>query len=618
MILTFGRIVLFFISSYGYFRWIETKFHYHQRLSWIVIYCGNVLVLYVFSFAGLLRESAWTMFGIGLLAGIYQIIKKQKRLFKIGLTFDFVKIGIGFYFILFASTLIRSHLIHYDNFSHWALIVKYFLTESALPDAASAIISFSSYPVGSSLFVYYFTLLSGYTEGVMLLGQFVFILAAIYAMFAVVRDDRKLLTVSVMFVVITAFNHFNIAIRMNNLLVDFILPLLALAALSGIYVFRHNLIRMSVHTAMVLSVLSIVKNSGLFFVVLVLFIYMVYLIKFIRRSGFKFSSLLTGLITAAGSIATYLVWSFHLDQTFTDAEISKHSVSLTSYQEIFSEKTGEIIEVITDQFLQTIFSRSSLSTQGVLLIQALFIFSFLTIRFGFHKKNQLLKTLVIVDLAIVLYYTGILLMFLFSMPIDEALELAGFERYVSSMVIFGLGIFAMSVVQEIDRTFYEQQLDARNHRAYKNVRTKQLYQYTSILFVFFSTAMLLSENNGMLYNNAGYEDTYPAKIKAVAGDEQDLNDRSYLIVSSDKESVENYYIPYIGKYYLYTDQVEAREDFIMSDEEFIAVLSNYDYIVLIEDHYTFNELSKKLFQIEVSNGIYETEELLALMGDSPA
>ena len=56
-------------------------------------------------------------------------------------------------------------------------------------------------------------------------------------------------------------------------------------------------------------------------------------------------------------------------------------------------------------------------------------------------KKFVLLTWGFVDISIVTYYIGILLMYLTAMPTDEALELAGFERYASSIVIFAFWLF---------------------------------------------------------------------------------------------------------------------------------------------------------------------------------
>lgn len=604
------RLFLFGLSTYGYRLSIERKFNYPPKLSLVVVFCMNILVLYCASLTGFLYGTAIVMFLIGMILFAFNFFKYKdyfmNRLFSLGL----IRIWMIGYFLIFSSILVSSNLVHYDNFSHWGLIVKYLITEASLPTATTGIISFTSYPIGSSLFVYYVTLIVGYHEGVMLLGQFILIVAALYSLFSVIRDSSKSLMASSLFFTIALFNYFNIAIRMNNLLVDFLLPLLALAAISGIYVLRKNFLLSSIHTVILLSTLAIVKNSGLFFVLIVLTYYVYTSIKHFNKESSKLMYVLGISSTILFSMGTFLLWEIHVKNTFTE-EVAKHSVNIGSYQDIFAEKTNEITSQIVQSFISTITNRHSISTQGIILVNILFIGSFLIVRVIFKRKSQLIKMLLLTDTIILLYYVGILGMFLFSMPIDEALVLAGFERYASSMVIFSLGVFSLTLVQEMDSLLYEQNIEMRNYKSYKSIKTKKYYQYSSMLLLFFSTGLILSESNGMMFMNKSYENEIPYLIKSITKDNQDLNNANYLIVSADKENIDNYYTQYVGKYYLYSNQVDAIENFILSDEEFITTLSNYDYIVVIDEHYTFNALAKKILNINIEQQVYSSEELLA-------
>ncbi|MCA9765902.1 MAG: lantibiotic ABC transporter permease [Carnobacterium sp.] len=606
------RLALFFFFCYFYAFMLKDKLGYHKRLVWIVVYCFYVIVLYAAVLAGLLQLASVGLLVVGLVLAGYYLLKKiknkRKHLTQL-MRIDHLDFLMAFLLVLFGSTLFMTQLVHYDNFSHWALIVKYLLTESSLPAISDGIISFSAYPIGSSLFVYYVSWVAGYSESILLIGQFLLIIAAFYALFAVSRDDRKALVSGLIFSSLAVFNYFNIAIRMNTLLVDFLLPLLALAALSGIYVYRDNFKLASFHTAVILSVLGIVKNSGVFFVLLVLAYYLFIAIKQMKKYGFRLFTIILMIGTVFSTFILDIVWGQHVKSTFVEVT-SKHAVSLSSYQEIFSSKSSEIIDQVTATYIKTILSLETVSTQGILLIQIVFIGTMLFIHFGFKRKSKLMPVFIVLDSAIVLYYVGILLMFLFSMPTDEALVLAGFDRYASSMVIFGLGVYALAMAVEMDRLFYEQSLQARTYKSFKSIKHKKAYQTSTMLLFFISIGLLLSENNGMLYTNKQYENTIPYKVKQVTGDNMILNEKRYLIISSDKESVDNYLVSFVGKYFLYSPNVDAIESLMMSDEAFIALLKNYDSIVLIDDHFTFQALTKKQLGVELKPGLYSTADLL--------
>lgn len=100
------------------------------------------------------------------------------------------------------------------------------------------------------------------------------------------------------------------------------------------------------------------------------------------------------------------------------------------------------------------------------------IVAYLIIRFKVKRKNPILWQLLLIDEIVVVYYLGIYAMFLFSMPTEEALYLAGFDRYASSIVILALGLPMMFLAREIDYSLYEQNVAKRNFKSYKNIQTK--------------------------------------------------------------------------------------------------------------------------------------------------
>lgn len=147
---------------------------------------------------------------------------------------------------------------------------------------------------------------------------------------------------------------------------------------------------------------------------------------------------------------------------------------MTAYKQIFGEKDSQILQQITDVFVKTITDVTTVSTQGILLIQVILLGSWLFVRFIIKKRNPFLKELLLIDGIIGLYYLGIYAMFLFSMPTDEALSLAGFDRYASSIVILGLGLMTFFMVRGIDYLYHEQAIDRRNYRSFASLTTKNL------------------------------------------------------------------------------------------------------------------------------------------------
>lgn len=90
-----------------------------------------------------------------------------------------------------------------------------------------------------------------------------------------------------------------------------------------------------------------------------------------------------------------------------------------------------------------------------------------------------------------------------------------------------------------------------------------------------------------------------------------LNNDSYLIVTPNKEEVDNYFVGFFGKYWLYSPNVDGREEFNMSVAEFKNLINSYDKILILEDHYTFNEMTELLNGKTYQPGKYIRKELLA-------
>lgn len=77
-------------------------------------------------------------------------------------------------------------------------------------------------------------------------------------------------------------------------------------------------------------------------------------------------------------------------------------------------------------FVKSVFTFDSLASNGILIINLIMMIAFIVIGIRLKYKKFVLLTWGFVDISIVTYYIGILLMYLTAMPgLMEALELAG-------------------------------------------------------------------------------------------------------------------------------------------------------------------------------------------------
>ena len=605
MLLTLLRLLAFGVSTMGYVAFVRIFWKVPARASYLFVLSSLTCLVYFAGLAGVLLPAAVLLFfgGLILLTGI--ILKRKIKLAFNRSSISALNLAFFAAMIALIASLIDTKFVHYDNFSHWAVVVKNMLITNRFPDAGSAIIDFKSYPLGSSAFLYYFCRVVGNGQGVMLTGQVLLLFACFYAMFGVIKDIKRFLLVGLLGLSCTAMAYFNISIRVNNLLVDFLLPALALASIA-IVAAEQKRYGAACFTALpVLALLVIVKSTGIFFAALCYAFIIARALRFRREDRSGAAYVRPALAVVALSLVTLVLWNVHTATVFT-GDTSKFGYDLQNLSAIAIDKTPEQIRSITALFLKTVVSLDGLAARGILLFNVLALAAYLIARFALRKRWKLLKTLLALDAAVVVYYAGILGMYIVSMPLDEALRLAGFDRYASSMALFLIGALSMRAVSDVENSFYRQQGDRRDYRAFKSLLTKNLYLGATAGFALVSALMLLSELNGMNSIKAAYPESIPARVEALVGDNwKNVDDKTrYLFYSADAENeVTSYYLPYVGRYFLFASQVDAVSGF--SDDTFMGQIQTYDQFVILESTPEIQAYLQKHANLPGLPGVYD-------------
>ncbi|WP_461219217.1 ABC transporter permease [Lapidilactobacillus salsurivasis] len=597
-------LVAILLAWIGY-QWLLRLIGVDFYASWIVALLAQIMVLYVFAMIGQLRLGIYLVVGLGVLISLVlfplALFRKIDLLSEDIHLFDLWMVVFG---IALAVALFLSPLIHYDNFSHWALIVKFMTYTGHLPRAADQIISFTSYPPATALWLTEWATLVGYHDGVLLVAQFGLIWSATYALFAVLRDRTRALTAMVLCFAISIANVFNIAIRFNNLLVDYVLPIVTAAGLAVLYAHRDQPRYQWPLLALFSASLLLIKNSGTFFVV-VLVGYGLYLnLKRLRHQGFghHLRGLLGYLVTVVLGVLPFLWWQQHVKITFPSS--SKHQIDFQAYlRQLKGESDGTMMK-ITTKFFRALFDPSTLALQGMLLVSAALLVAWIVIRWVIKRRNPLLKLLIVVDLGYLLYAVSVLAMYLVSMPYAEAIKLDGLERYLASTVILSLFVAALALAVEFDYALYEQNFAKRGLRSFRSVSTKTIYQTVSFGLLTFSVIMMVSEINGIDHINAVNQRTLPVQLTKISQPRTKVTDQKFLLVYPEPEDVDNYYAGQVGRYYYFTDKLVGQEAFQMTPAAFKTMIQQYDYVAIPEHHLTFSKLLRKTYGQTVRTGLF--------------
>lgn len=600
-------LLLFVVVVLGYFFKLR-EWGVAAYLGWITSFWVMTLVLYVFAMLGYVQMGIYAVSVIGVILFLRHIILRAlNKISSAGLhvhVFDVWMIVAG---ILLAVTLQQVSLVHYDNYSHWATIVKFMYFEQRIPGASDALISFSSYPIGNALFNNYVVNLIGFSEGNMLLAQFIYIWAAVFSIFECLKDQKRVLFSGILCFVITVSMIANVEIGFNNLLVDYVIAAVTLAGLLGVYVYRNQPWLQASHVFLASANLLLIKNSGAFFVILILINYLVasfvYPTDQSKSIKHRFMLIVRWLVVSALSALPFMVWLKHVKSTFTS---SKHQLDAAAFGGQLNAEGLDYMRDIAQRMLDASLQWSSLSTLVMVGINVVLLTVWIVLKY-MGRRSIILNQLLLLDFVFVLYYISIFAMYLVSMPYDEAIVLAGYERYLSTIVILLLFLAGGMLVRTLDDNLYERNYVKRNLKSFHSLKNKRLYQRTAFVLWFFAIIGVNAELGKIQFNERLNERSLPVWIEKVTPEEFTYNDKRVLLVDAVSDEVTSYYAGFVGKYYFFSPNVDAQEAFDYSPEEFKQHNSDYDYVLLLEGHETYEKLAKKVYNQELTPGLYQVQ-----------
>lgn len=595
------KFIFFIVSLVGYTSFMRLMTSISKYHIYIVVMSCQVAILYLSSLVNILFPASLMIYFLGILLFIYSSVKAK------GLTIgnllkhtNFVTFGMLFYIGIYIVTLWNQSLSHYDNFTHWATIVKFLYLEDRLPAVADRIISYNTYPVGSSLYLYYITKYVGFSDGIMLVGQFLIIAAAQFTIFGVVKDRRRLLPNAIIFASFGVMTYLNFSIRFNNLLVDLLIAVLAISAISILFLQEYDFFQSSFLISIILAFLVLVKTSALFFVICIIMSHMMTSIQndeYEKNVKFYLSSLLLFI-----PIIFNQLWGTHVKDVFAGMASKKHEIVAGSIASVLEGNLSTDQHIILSHYIKTVFSIHTLTSLQIIVIFSSFILFTLIIgiKFKIWKTNLIVLSTSV--LMTILYYFGNLIMYLTAMPVEEAKRIAGFERYILTIIVIHFFVFIIQGVRQIDDVFYEKTYAKRNNKTFKNFTNKKLYENTTLFAILIFLGFIISDTNGMVKQN-----TLQPKEQLILkrlSKEKNYEEGKFLIVSDNKELVDNYFLSYYSRYQLWNSKVDARYDFMLSKDRFEKLIKKYDGIFLLNDHYTFKANVYKMTNKKIKPGYY--------------
>lgn len=426
------RLLLFFLSCYGYIQYLRKTVRPEFCIG--LLFSCIVSVLFLAGILNLLRLAAWVLFVGGLiLAGLS--VKQKIRIS------DLICGGTVFFLLLaalFPLLLYGSKFETYDNFTHWAMVARAMIEEGRFPNFSSPFIAFSSYPLGSTIFIFYFIEIVGFsTEWLQMYAQAILMAGMTVSLFSFAKGRISTLIAAVFSVFLLCSNSCFFDLPVDNLLA---LSALGVASFC-LYYGRDLKDRLWCFVPYAVFLMN-VKNSGLLFVI-VLCGYLWFALKHEEISLKKW------LILFAVPIVTLILWQKHVSLVFPSGMSAPHSMSISYYFQKVQEKQLSDILQISKLFTREIVS---LSNRGLWTLLAGLVCWLVIRRVTGSPCKEFRAALLLSVVTYVLYQIGMLGMYLFSMTTSEALVLASYDRYHRTVITFMVGLILVEILRCIHPT----------------------------------------------------------------------------------------------------------------------------------------------------------------------
>lgn len=424
---TIIRLIILSLSMLGYLwlltNWIKPEFGIGVLLASIgsITFVGGILTI--------LPETVYTVILGGLICLAVCIMRRKnlKSIFTPGVFAFLALCGIVLYFVY------GSLFIEQDNFTHWAYISRLIILNDRFPLYFDPHIFFPSYPLGSASFIYFFCeALAAKNEWMQMFAQNMLSAGMMVSLFAFAKNNLQRIAAFICSVFM-----FCCYIGFRELLVDNLLGIVGFGGIAFCIYYKDQLKDKIWFTVPYMVILVAIKNSGLLFAVYMIVFCFVFTDKN-KLSLVKFA------VCSAGPFAALFLWKLHVRIRFEHAATSKHAMTIKNFKYIFGDKTPEDIKVILNGFAGEVFTAGNQIICAFALIAAVVLLN----RFVFKKSNRLFNIIaVFIVSAYVVYQVGMLAMYMFTMPTNEAVVVACYERYHRTILVYLGGVLYIAMTQ---------------------------------------------------------------------------------------------------------------------------------------------------------------------------
>ena len=549
--MTLVRVLLFLASTLGTFEFLRMAGK--ERINGFFLpsltVAAQTVVLFFGGLLNVLPETVLALYLFGFL-GLTHRLRKTGNLSFLQ---KYRQPGYAVFLVVLLLAAIYVHgkvLVHYDNFTHWGQVVRTMLDRNRFPNFEDTLVEFQEYPLGSSVYLYFFARCVGTGEPVLMMAQIYMLAAAVLPLLALAGDRQWAAAAVVVpfFYIVFVYNIF-----LTDLLVDTLLPVVGICGL--LFALLHckkgcGKLELWCAALYMTQVIQI-KNSGILFAILIA----LPIIRCVWQSR-AFSQGIPSLVFPFFSL---LLWQRHCRIVFSSAEVTLHAMTMANYRVGAAERTAEELLAICKAFL-----KFSITWKDAWLTAAFCaVVGCLILVFGKETRKRLMPLLLFSLGLYVVYQLGLLVMYLFSMPVGESLRLASAKRYTKTILIAILYLNMISAVQLIS-----------------GLRGKEAKRAAAAGCVCFSLAAFVCLSAGSVKLTTGQTGD-PARRIWMEQARKDYNvpDReSYCVLLGTQD---NGYMGYMTKYMFQSSYVGVLTAEELSEEK--KIIQDYIFVYDSED-----------------------------------
>ena len=555
--------IIFWIMILGINKFLENKFHINKNFTLVLTFSLIGIIVFIAGILNIMKIVSLLLIISSVIYFVYSLCKEKPKLSKI--KEEILKPHVIIpttIFIYITMNGMDMHLTHYDNFSHWGLIIKNMLLDNALPNFEDSMIMFKGYQPGSACFVYIYGLLAGKTETAMIVGHNYLTFAFLTPLFAFIKGNNKKLKnalIAIFYIFIMT-----ISIKFNDLLVDSMIATMAISSLAIINYYKKDLKKATLYSLPITVFTFLVKNTG-FLIGIINCIYLLYLSHKNKniKEGWKYT-----FITMITLVITLLIWQGHVKLAFGEMALySKHSLSSDNIILSLRTKGWDKLFLFIKEYALHLFTlKNNITNIYILIINVILLLFAITNNKKYKKETFIITG--IIDLLYLFYYLIIGGMYLFSMPWEEAIVFAGYERYMTTIIIIIIGIALMYMLS------YDK-------------KQNNLKYFLTITIIFMILSMNIFPGNVLtLLGQDGYQGSLANKYDLILKKYKPSKEEIYYIYSPSSKN-DFSYLEFMSKYKLNTGNIE-----MIYSEEDLDLTKSGTIIFIDEDKDLIEQASK--------------------------